>query len=431
MEPYAKTANRLEGWQRRLLDLTMRNVMLNLRVSKTIIPLNEHQPEKIVALLRENKLAEVIGKDKVDRQEILKILHRESRNAVNENGTNILYVSLGTLRWFEKGSSDARIAPLLFIPLEIVRKKAMTYEIRMLDEDPMLNVTLLEMLRRDYGVSFPDLNPIPMQELEPDTDDESTYQHGVSNQNDDFPDWEKIFRILKDHIDAINEYQPDDRKWEMPIQSFIGLFSFTKFLMWHDISENEPQVSAHELLGNLSENRHLVNTGEPLNASEVENQSLLDLMLPIDHDSSQLTAVAEADRGTSFVLHGPPGTGKSQTITNIIANALFKGKRILFVSEKKAALEVVQSRLSAIGLAPFCLELHSNKTQKRSFFSQFQNSELGLMKFAHERVDNPSSYPTQAQRLKDIIIQLRDLTLGIHQEREDGISLYGFITEAS
>ena len=81
-------------------------------------------------------------------------------------------------------------------------------------------------------------------------------------------------------------------------------------------------------------------------------------------DSSQLRAVLYSELGKSFVLHGPPGTGKSQTITNIIADNLAKGKRVLFVSEKKAALDVVYKRLSSVGLAPFCLELHSNKCDK-------------------------------------------------------------------
>ena len=73
-------------------------------------------------------------------------------------------------------------------------------------------------------------------------------------------------------------------------------------------------------------------------------------------------------------MHGPPGTGKSQTITNMIANALYKGKRVLFVAEKMAALSVVQNRLTKIGLDPFCLELHSNKVTKSHFLAQLQKA---------------------------------------------------------
>ena len=97
-----------------------------------------------------------------------------------------------------------------------------------------------------------------------------------------------------------------------------------------------------------------------------------DIVLPIIADSSQLEAIYEAVHDKTFILHGPPGTGKSQTITNIIANALYKGKRVLFVAEKMAALSVVQNRLAAIGLAPFCLEIHSNKTKKSTVISQLK-----------------------------------------------------------
>lgn len=421
--------NRFEGWQRKLLDLTMRNVMLNLRTTRTIFPLNEHSLETIVRLIQENRLAELVGADKEEHVAMLKTLHRESRNSLNENGTNTLFVAVGTLRWYEKDSSDARIAPLIFIPLEIIRRKAMTYEVRMLDEDPMLNVSLLEMLRRDFGASFQELTPIPMLDREPEGEGYDDVQNGSTEMNDDFPDCEKIFRILSEHVDAINEHLPDDRQWAIQMKSFIGLFSFKKFLMWHDINENEAQMRTHELLGNLSESRQMVNSEEIMDAADVEARSALDLMLPIDYDSSQLVAIAEADKGTSFVLHGPPGTGKSQTITNIIANALFKGKRVLFVSEKKAALEVVQSRLSAIGLAKFCLELHSNKAQKRGFITQLRNADLNLVRFKHENIGCPPSYTSKARRLEEILVQLRELTECVHQERESGMSLYGFITE--
>lgn len=430
MAAISKDMNRLEGWQRKLLDLTMRNVMLNLRASKTIIQLNEHEPERIVELLRENRLAEIIGKDKEERQEILKTLYRESRNAINENGTNTLFVSLGTLRWYEPDSPEARTAPLLFIPLEIVRRKAMTYEVRMLDEDPMLNVTLLEMLHRDYGASFPELTPIPIEQREPEIDDETMNQHGITDTANDFPDWRKIFSIITEHINAINEHQPADRQWQMPMQSFIGLFSFTKFLMWHDISVHEHEVRSHELLGNLNKSQQLINTTEVAIATDIEKSSPLSLMLPVDYDSSQLVAVAEADGGRSFVLHGPPGTGKSQTITNIIANALFKGKKVLFVSEKKAALEVVQSRLEAIGIAPFCLELHSNKAQKRNFFAQIHNAQMDLVKYVHERVDFPTAYSARSESLREQLTHLHALTDALHGNRGDEMSLYDFITEA-
>lgn len=424
------STNRLDGWQRRLLDLTMRNVMLNLRKTKTIVELTEHDPEKIVQQLRDGRLADSVGEDKEQRVAILKKLNRESLNSFNENGTNTLYVSLGALHWREKGSRDMRIAPLLFIPLEITRRKALTFEIGMLDEDPMLNVTLLEMLRRDYGATFPELATIPMLQFESDGNEQTDQQEADREAGEDFPDWAKVFRIIGAQVDAINEHLDDGRKWSIEMQSFIGLFSFSKFLMWHDISINEEQVRDHRLLGQLNANLQIADSHRPLDIAEVENNSLVDLMLPIDYDSSQLMAVAEADRGTSFVLHGPPGTGKSQTITNIIANALFKGKRVLFVSEKKAALDVVKKRLSSIGLSPFCLELHSNKAQKRSFFNQFSLWELEMIRKPGERKDFPSGLDASIKYLRGCAKRLRELTQSIHEDRGQGLSLFELISGA-
>lgn len=412
-----------------MLDLTMRNSMLNLRTTKTIVELTEGSPAKVAQLLRENRLAEIVGEDNEERFKILKKLFRDSRNSFNENGTNTLYVSLGALRWFEKNSQEPRIAPIIFIPLEIVRQKAMTFEIRMLDEDPMLNVTLFEMLRRDYGITFPELATVPMLE----NDSASSSDKGNSNygHNGDFPDWKKIFKVLHEQIKDINAHLPANRKWRISRQSFIGLFSFSKFLMWHDISENEEQVRSHELLGNLSESIQIRNASQPLKASDIEADSNSGLVLPIDYDSSQLAAVAEADRGTSFVLHGPPGTGKSQTITNIIANSLMRGKRVLFVSEKKAALEVVQSRLAEIGLGPFCLELHGNKVQKGSFFKQILFRQLSMVGKKDKIEEIPPSHTETVGRLGEMLSNLRELTNLIHGKRDDNMSLYEFISKAS
>src|SRR5206468_5882639 len=86
-----------------------------------------------------------------------------------------------------------------------------------------------------------------------------------------------------------------------------------------------------------------------------------------DADSSQHSALVDALAGKNLVIEGPPGTGKSQTITNLIAAALVSGKTVLFVAEKLAALEVVRNRLDKAGLGLFCLELHSHRTQKKEF----------------------------------------------------------------
>ena len=400
-------SSRKEGWERKLLDLTLRNVMLNLKPGKTIVPIREHNVTTVVEYIKMNRLSELVGPPEKDNLEQLKNLYRAARTSIEESGANTLFVSLGTLRWFDVDDSRPHIAPLLFIPVSIVRKKAMTYEVRLRDDEAMINVTLIEMLRQMFGVSFPELEQLPEDE-------------------EGFPDWRKIFDIFSDHVKEINKRQPTDRQWELPIKSYIGIFSFTKFLMWHDVHFHPEVIQHNPVLRGLMENHYnpQPHDSEMTNAQSIESESLLDLMMPADFDSSQLEAVAESHYGSSFVLHGPPGTGKSQTITNMIADALYAGKRILFVAEKKAALDVVRARLNAIGLEPYCLELHSNKTDKRSFFNQVQKS--GIHELGNHSVSNCKTdvYQMAAQALKSAQNHLSNITKAIHSKKLKGMSLY-------
>ncbi|MCQ2147252.1 MAG: DUF3320 domain-containing protein, partial [Bacteroidales bacterium] len=147
-----------------------------------------------------------------------------------------------------------------------------------------------------------------------------------------------------------------------------------------------------------------------------------DFAIPVDADSSQLEAVIESGEGKSFILHGPPGTGKSQTITNIIANALYHGKRVLFVSEKMAALEVVQSRLEKIGIGPFCLELHSNTATKAHVLKQFDEA-LNVKHIVPAATFDKTS-DTLFERRKELVSYID----AMHTRGESGLSVYDCIT---
>lgn len=118
-----------------------------------------------------------------------------------------------------------------------------------------------------------------------------------------------------------------------------------------------------------------------------------DVFCPLPSDSSQLAAVMAAAKGKDFVLIGPPGTGKSQTISNMIAQSIAQGRRVLFVSEKIAALDVVYRRLREIGLGEFCLELHSSKARKTDVLAQLQSAWE-----AKGQVDS-AAWEVEAQRL--------------------------------
>lgn len=137
--------------------------------------------------------------------------------------------------------------------------------------------------------------------------------------------------------------------------------------------------------------------------------SLTDIAVPVMRILHQLSAVVAASAGRSFVLHGPPGTGKSQTITNMIANALYHGKSVLFVAEKMAALSVVQKRLANIGLDPFCLELHSNKTNKSTVLGELNKAlETALVKSPEQHAATAEKLAQQKAKLNYIIEALHE-----------------------
>src|SRR5690606_18534396 len=166
-------------------------------------------------------------------------------------------------------------------------------------------------------------------------------------------------------------------RWELKEEAHLGHFSFTKLVMWRDLNN---------LLGTIKDNamlRALARKGqEPFSGGDgVPREEELDekfppaeVFCPLDSDSSQLSAILAAANGESFVLQGPPGTGKSQTITNLITHCLARGKTVLFVAAKMVALQVVHRRLERVGVAPFCLELHSHSASKKLVLDQLSRA---------------------------------------------------------
>lgn len=395
---------RQEGWERKLLDISLRNPMLNLKPGKSYIKIHGEDFDSVLDSFKVNKLTDLIEGSEKDKEEKLKNIYRSARSAIEETGANNLFFAIGSLIWYDLDDSQPHIAPLIFVPANIVRKKAMTYEVRMRDEESIINVTLLEMMRQMFGIKFPELDPLPMDES------------GI-------PSWKTIFHIFEDQIKEINRHLEKDRQWKIITDSYLGIFSFSKFLMWNDIHSHPAVLFNHSVIRGMIENLYNINSDLDNDDEYLPSEFEDNLMLPVEFDSSQLRAVYEAHRGCSFVLYGPPGTGKSQTITNMISDAIYNGKRVLFVAEKKAALEVVQNRLAKIGLAPFFLELHSNKTDKKSFFSQLSGSYIQKIGKGKTQKDL-KEYHERKLILKSLSDTLEGSTEALHKSLEQGLSVY-------
>ena len=425
-------------WERKLLDLSLRNNLLNLRITQSTIQLfsinlsdfedaladgNEFQvltkpdewvntninsgvyqtinmSDPIVDLLKfdlSHKRLRTYLTDS-ELQSSLTKLYRASRLSLEENGANTLYLALGFLKWYETPNSElARYAPLLLLPIEIIRKSAQKgYIIRSREEETIMNITLLEMLKQDFGISISGLTELP--------------------RDDSGVDVVKIFNIIRRGIMS-------QSRWNVEEHSFLGIFSFSKFIMWNDIHNNADKLIENKVAKSLVSGKLEWHTdGVPIE-TDLDNKYLpSEIVLPISADSTQLDAICAATRDKSFILHGPPGTGKSQTITNIIANALYQGKKVLFVAEKMAALTVVQKRLADIGLDPFCLELHSNKSKKSIVLEQLRKTTEIIRK------SSPLEFETEAERLHNQRLELNEYVNALHQKHHFGFSLYDSFT---
>ncbi len=419
---------RKQLWERSLLDLSMHNNLLNMRPGARVMPLlvpSIDELEDFLALDNdiviapkpnefpdlEDAATSVINVSEAGKQLLrnefkegrlrtafsqsvlqknLTNLFRSSRSSLEETGSNTLFLTLGTLKWVDaKRGGVARLAPIMLFPVDIIRKSARAgYVMRLRDEEPQVNISLLEMLRVDYGISINGLDPLPTDEAGVDT------------------------RLV---LNTVLDKVMDQPGWEVLENGTIGLFSFSQFVMWNDIRSREDELRHSKIVDSLLEG-HLTWKPEPIDPNEKVDLSCL--LLPAEADASQMLAIKKAAiDDQSFVLHGPPGTGKSQTITLLIVNALARGKKVLFVAEKMAALEAVESRLAQLGLSPFCLEVHSTKATKNHVFEQIKAaSEIGVAR-------KPEVYASKAKEVRELRGRLDRYASGLERRNGAGLTL--------
>ena len=428
-------------WERKLLDLTLRNNLLNLRITRNTVQIIFNQAPKLEDALAAGTELQILGKpndwdnplrnagvyqtinvtdpitDLINHEFTQKRLrsylpenelavsltqlYRASRLSLEENGANTLYVSLGMLKWYETTESERpRYAPLLLMPVEIIKKSAQRgFIIRTREEETMMNITLLEMLRQDFGIIIGGLENLPKDETSVDV--------------------RAVFNIIRQAIMT-------NKKWDVEEQIFLGIFSFSKFIMWNDIHQNTELLSKNKIVSSLISGKIEWDIPEKNDSGDFDDlHHPATIVLPISADSSQLEAITESVKDQSFVLHGPPGTGKSQTITNIISNALYNGKKVLFVAEKMAALSVVRDRLEKIGVGPFCLELHSNKSKKSAVLEQLKRTVEVV------RTTSPENYRSEAERIHLLRAELNAYVKALHKKYPFGFSVFDcFATDA-
>ena len=237
------------------------------------------------------------------------------------------------------------------------------------------------------------------------------------------PEDESGFDITK-ALTQIRQIIANQPGWLVIDSCVITTFSFRQFLMWKDLQDNTDALLQNNLVKQVASGglQPLEDPLGELNPDVLDQIPISDIPAVVSGDSSQLLAVYAALQGRSFVLQGPPGAGKSQTITNLIAAFLAKGKSVLFIAEKMAALEVVQRRLNGIGLGDFCLELHSSDVNRRTVIDSLMES------FNQQRLSKIDASELLAD-LEEIKETLANYPIALHQKQSFGLSMYEIMGE--
>lgn len=401
----------LESWRTSLVDLSGRNRLLNFRHTKSatleistpsaqelikglargwdFAPLPDEEPEagedvrsSDVVLTKKGDGTDGIVTQKTTASSLLRALNSlrtKATQVFNDYGLWTLNLGVGMLRWREDGAETGSDAPLVLMPVIIERARNGRIRLRASDdEEPRLNPALkvkLEQFHIDW-TSVGEQDPSDLQAV----------------------------------LSAAARAVAGKAGWQTSDRVVLALFASHKESMYQDLLDNEDQVLGSDLVRAMALGPNSGLASDRFDFEEIELDRIDELSPPedsplvLDADASQRQAVAAAVAGQSFVLDGPPGTGKSQTITNMIAGLMHAGRSVLFVSEKAAALDVVLDRLKSVGLDSYALALHSHNTSRKAVAQ-----ELGQA-LAEE--------PRAPQLSQQTLAQARELRLALSAHAE-------------
>ncbi|MGC0368257.1 DUF3320 domain-containing protein [Microbacterium sp. SLBN-111] len=420
---------RVEQWKNALLDLSLRNRlinygdkagyplavpqpslatfedMINKGTAITLVPNDripvidgsrgirfaQDLPESLRAGMLSERKQVFVGVSEATYTARLRALAYKARTVIEETGANNLYLAFGMLRWT---FNDRELrSPLILVPVTLDGSGGGKSFRLTIDEagESTPNYCLLEKLRLSFGLEIPGL-------ANPAKDEAGIDLPAALAATRQALAASRLPFTVEDSVD-------------------LSILQFAKFRLWKDLDENWAELSSNALV------RHLIETPtaefvDPVAAPSDVDLDALNNAVPVPADSSQLEAVAEAEAGRTFVLEGPPGTGKSQTITNLLAHSLANGKRVLFVAEKRAALDVVKSRLDAVGLGPFSLDLHDKGARPAAV--------RGQIRAAIDAVARPDAVALKAETEAAATSRgsLRRYAQRLHEANSAGLSLY-------
>jgi hypothetical protein len=408
----------LRAWRDSLIDLGDNNRLINFTSGNAdLVHITTPDADQVVAALTRGTRCTLTGPGGGDtppgtfRTELTEralgpLLRRMMRRAQQEHldrGVAVLHLALGLLHWRladDNEDPDSEVtsyaSPLLLLPADLVAgSQGCPPDLRLRDAEPVLNPALALRLNQ-AGISLPALEP------------------GADLD---------VSRYWSDFTDTV----AGRHGWHIEPAAVLTCLTFHKEAIYRDLQDNEERILAHPVVRALAITDHRRQTDRfrftPMRPEETDRLAPPeDVPLVLDADSSQRACVAAALAGHSFVMDGPPGTGKSQTVANMIGALLHAGKRVLFVSEKVAALDVVHNRLTEAGLGRYLLELHGQKAGRREVAT--------LLAAAVDETLEPAGTGTAVDRgaLRRLRERLTDFARAMNETRQPlGTSLYEVI----
>jgi very-short-patch-repair endonuclease len=395
-----------DSWVAKLIDLSRRNKLLFFRDLKTgTLDLSKNDPKVLSDLLRGDSVSLgnlLPGADEVSTSACANEIRRTALSNLEERGLETLFIAFGFATWLATDGGRPAESPVVLAPVVLEKRgregRALSLRVA---GDLQINPVLLFSLEREHGRQ---INP------------EALLEAKEANGEEPLKDPAVVYGRLQNIASGITDFRISPR-------SVLGNFAYQKMAMVKDLKDNLEQLTMHDLVAAIAGDPSARETLRSANTEE--NPKELDLLPPnneflvLDADSTQQLAIAGVLSLRNGVIQGPPGTGKSQTIANLIVELAARGRRVLFVAEKRAALEVVLDRLQRRGLRHLALDLHGAGVTRRSVMSQFAES-LNLV-----RESTSIDLEQLHRRFVDRRKRLNEHALRMHEPRHPaGLTVY-------
>lgn len=333
----------------------------------------------------------------LDLERKLNRIISKGRTVEQETGISVLRMAIGYLEWKDPVRLDGRVylSPLILLTVRITLKRTASgpvYWTECTGEEAELNLALKEKFFREFSIELPD------------------YDGGS----------------VEDYFEVLGATSHKKLPWRVRRQVVFGVFPATRMAMYADLDTSETDFSENDTLESILVGSDRVADGALAEDYDVDDREIEASVRYVvkKADSSQFSVLVDLANGRNLAVEGPPGTGKSDTIVNAIAAALGAGKRVLFVAEKSAALEVVKNRLDEIGLGEFVLPLLASHSSRDEFMQSIRE-RLGL------RAQRPRELEQQLDRFSDARDSLSEYVAVLGSEWNDtGVTVHELLGRA-